>query len=214
MVWKTTESYCCRCSELLGFDNNAKTQIQDRSSRNRTESDFMTNPYTPSILIDCELQSHVQGNNSIEKLFWVKHFLTFQLSFAFIWISLLCVNDGIAAFVEMAITTPRELLVLPTIGTCVWVLHAVLALACPRMRRVRARTTAIGGSSFWLVGMLIYECLTKILPQKLSISLRWTPDTVLLTLYSALSLVAVWLVVRMHSDHTNKSAGNNAMGPV
>ena len=170
----------------------------------------MTNPYAPSAIV-CQTYSFPQESNPLESRFWVKHFLTFQLSFALIWLSLACAFQGIAKVVEGALTAPNELLVLPTVGMCVWVLHAVLALAYRRMRRVRARTTAIVGSSFWLVGMLIFDCLTKILPQKLSMSLSWTPEIVLLTLYSTVSLTAVWLVVRMHAVHAYKSPGNNAM---
>ena len=170
----------------------------------------MRNPYASCVIV-CESERRPQRNGPFGVLFWLKHFITFQISFAFIWFALFCALEGFPKLLQETLTAPKELLFLPAFCTGVWVFHAILAIAYCKMRRVPVSTTAIIGSSSWLIGMLIFELLRKFLPRKISMSLSWTPIILLLTLYTALSLIAVWVFVRLQSDGLKGTAGNNAM---
>lgn len=133
-------------------------------------------------------------------VFLAKHFLAFQLSFVFIWFGLGCMFNGIAKTFEEAAAAPLELIFMPMWGVGVWVPHAILAVAWIKMRRVQVILTAITGSIFFLLGMLIFQILLMHLPRNLRMPLSWTPTPVLVTLYLALSIAAVSVVVRLQCD--------------
>jgi hypothetical protein len=158
----------------------------------------MTNPYAPSALVH-ESAGRLHCENPVLSLFWARHFVTFQFSFVVIWFALICANLGFAKTLEEMLAAPYDLLSMVAFGAGVWVPHAILALAYRRMRRIRASATAISGSAFFLIGMLIFELLGKFLPRGMSMSLSWTPFYVVVTLYVALSLAAVLVLVRSQS---------------
>ena len=158
----------------------------------------MTNPYAPGLLVDeSNERSHV--DSPVVSLFWMKHFIAFQISFVTIWFALIFANLGFASALEELLKAPEELLAMAACGVVVWVPHAILAFTCRKMRRLPLATAAIG-STFFLGGMLIFDLLGKYLPRDMSMSLSWTPTYVLVSLYTALSLTAVWAFVRFRSD--------------
>jgi len=164
----------------------------------------MTNPYSPYVMAH-EFESSPKWNDSVALLFWVRHFVTFQLSFAFFWLALALAILGIAQVVNELFAKPNELFLLPAIGTGVWVAHAILVLAYRKMRRVRASATAIVGSSIWVIGMGLGSVLRQNMPNLLS------EPIIQLSLYTLLSIFAVWLFVRLHSDDIHKIAGNKPL---
>lgn len=158
------------------------------------------NPYAPPGVSPHESVVRLQHATPTASQFWLKHLVTFQLSFIVVWFALICMNLGFAKTVKELLTAPHDLLVMVAFGIGVWVPHAMLALAYRKMRRIHSSATALTGSTFFLIGMACFELLTKFLPRNMSMSLSWTPTFVLLALYLALSLAAVLLVVWLRSD--------------
>ena len=165
---------------------------------------LMSNPYSPCVMPH-EFESSPQRNHSVALRFWVRHFVTFQLSFAFFWLALALAMLGIAQVANEIFAKPHELFILPAIGTGVWVAHAILVLAYRKMRRVRASATAIVGSSIWVIGM----GLGGVLPHYMSI--LPSEPILQLSLYTLLSIFAVWLFVRLQPDVIHKAAGNKPL---
>jgi hypothetical protein len=159
----------------------------------------MTNPYAPNVLLDdSDRHQHVEG--SAVSLFWPKHFATFEISFIAVWFALIIANLGFAKTFEELLAAPYDFLVMAAFGVGVWIPHAILAFAYPKMRRLRVSATAITGSTFFLVGMFSFDLLGRLLPRDMSMSLSWTPTYVLVPLYTGLSLTAVCVLVRFRSD--------------
>ena len=163
----------------------------------------MENPYAPSLLVGKSTQLP-RSRSALVSVFLAKHFLAFQISFVFIWFGLGCMFSGVAKTFEEAVAQPHELLIMPMLGAGVWLPHAILAVAWTTMRRIRASVTAISGSIFFLLGMLIFQLLLMYLPRNLRMPLSWTPTPVLVTLYLALSIAAVSVVVRFQSDRMHE----------
>lgn len=164
----------------------------------------MTNPYSPSVIVH-EFESNPRRNDSVALFCWIRHFVTFQISFAVFWFALASAILGIAPVVHELVAEPYELVLLPAIGTGVWAAHAILVLAYRKMRRVRASTTAIVGSSVWLIGMWLGSALPK------NMSILPSEPIVQLSLCTLLSIVAVWVFVRLQPDDIHKTAGTKPL---
>ena len=163
----------------------------------------MRNPYSPSVSVHPEPSAPV-GDPECVRCFWPTHFVTFLASFLVVWLALIIANLGISRTVAELLSAPLDLVPMVGLGVGVWCAHAILALVHRKMRRMPVHETATIGSTFFLLGMLIFDLLGRYLPRDLSISLSWTPDYVLLPLYAALSLLAVYLYVPMRSGETQR----------
>lgn len=161
----------------------------------------MTNPYQSPALNAGNL-GHPLSNEPAASAFWVKHFIAFQISFPIIWIALVCEHLGFSDTFSGILDDPHELMIMPAFGVGVWLVHAMVGYFYSGMRRPGATLSAVIGSVFFFVAMLLFENREAFLPRDVAMYLGWTPVYVYIPAYTGVSLSAVLLLASYANDRT------------
>lgn len=162
------------------------------------------NPYRP-IAQQVIAQSHNALSKQSLPWFLLTHLAAFLTAFVFAILAICCEKMGAMATIHEVFDAPAVLASMAGVGFCAWVPHAMLLGVSPKLRLIAPAAIAVPGAIGFVLCILTYDLIGEYAPMNVAISVSWTPEYILLSIYELASVATVilarWFLLMIGDNH-------------
>ena len=125
----------------------------------------------------------------------VQHFVVFLTSFLSSMFLFYSAYRGPVATLKQIREEPSTWAILPVLGVCVWIIHALIVFFSASVRRTGPKLNATVGGTSLVFCILVAQLVSDYGPNSIAIPWSWTPEYICILIYVCGSVIAIVLLV-------------------